>query len=375
MKKICHVLIVYGNKNQNYTTELLKGLNNSDSNYHFVYSHAQLRASEGINVFQSKDLSRFKSFLLLISLYIKDQEFRVLYNQVGYKKIYKWLILINLEVDVIHIHHLHAVPKEVIVYLKKKKIRLIASLRGRDLIVNTKDKLKADDVLKKLKLMSVIHSISHYMAFELKSKFEMSSEIIYRGIQMPEELNLKKSNLVTDSIKILAVGRLDWEKGHIYLIESISRLVKKGHKITLDIYGDGPLMEFLNFRIDQLGLNDHIILKNYVDNSKLKLLYKNYNLALQPSLTEALSNGLIDFMIHDLPCVISNEGGMKEIIIHGRNGFVFNIQNPTEMDDYIFEALKIDFNKLKEFNDVHKKKFYIKNEIKALEDLYTRNDR
>jgi glycosyltransferase involved in cell wall biosynthesis len=187
---------------------------------------------------------------------------------------------------------------------------------------------------------------------------------------MPKNENIKKTNPTSNSIKAIAVGRLVWEKGHIYLLESIIRLIKKGQPIELDIFGDGPLLEFLNFRINQLGLENNIALKGYIANNKLKTLYKNYNVALQPSLSEALSNGLMDFMVHNLPCVVSSAGGMNEIIVHGENGFVFNILNPSEIDDYIIKAANMDFKKLKAFNDTYKNKFDHRIEVKKLDNLY-----
>jgi glycosyltransferase involved in cell wall biosynthesis len=370
MKNICHVLIAFGNKNQNYTTALLNSLNNLSSSCHFVYCHAKLEDSRYINIIQSKSLSRWKSYLLIFKLSLRDSKFKKLYHQIGYTKIYKWLLLINQEIDVIHVHHMHIIPVEILDYFKSKNVNIIVSLRGRDLLLNTKNEKNYLELLNKLELASSIHTISNYMACNLKSRFQFSCEVIYRGIVMPEKENIKKTNPKSNSIKAIAVGRLVWEKGHIYLLESIIRLIKKGQPIELDIFGDGPLLEFLNFRINQLGLENNIALKGYVANNKLKTLYKNYNVALQPSLSEALSNGLMDFMVHNLPCVVSSAGGMNEIIVHGENGFVFNILNPSEIDDYIIKAANMDFKKLKAFNDTYKNKFDHRIEVKKLDNLY-----
>jgi glycosyltransferase involved in cell wall biosynthesis len=212
------------------------------------------------------------------------------------------------------------------------------------------------------------------MEKELKSKFNLDSRIIYRGLNDPLRKNVKVSNEVLDVIKIIIVGRLVWEKGHIYIIESLNRLILKGYKFSIDIYGDGPLKEFLNFRIIQLGLVKSINLKGYVNNNKLKTIYKNYNLAVQPSLSEALSNGLIDFMMHDLPCVVSNVGGMTEVIIDNKNGVVFDISKFSDIDDAILLALDLNFLELKKFNNLHKTKFERKYEVKQLNNLYVIDD-
>jgi glycosyltransferase involved in cell wall biosynthesis len=374
MKTICHTLIAYGNKNQSYTTQLLDSLNDFDENYHFVFCHVSLKTNEGIDVIQSKNLSIWKSFLCFLKLYFTDNNFKNLLKQLGFRKTRKWLELLCLKIDVLHLHHLHALPKELIDYFYNKEIKLITTLRGRDLLINTKEEIYVNEVFYKLKKMSAIHTISNYMEKELKSKFNLSSRIIYRGLNEPLKKDVKVSNEVLDVIKIIIVGRLVWEKGHIYIIESLNRLILKGYKFSIDIYGDGPLKEFLNFRIIQLGLVKSINLKGYVNNNKLKTIYKNYNLAVQPSLSEALSNGLIDFMMHDLPCVVSNVGGMTEVIIDNKNGIVFDISQPSDLDDSILLALDLNFIELKKFNNLHKTKFERKYEVKQLNNLYVIDD-
>jgi glycosyltransferase involved in cell wall biosynthesis len=95
---------------------------------------------------------------------------------------------------------------------------------------------------------------------------------------------------------------------------------------------------------------------------------------VQPSLSEALSNGLIDFMMHDLPCVVSNVGGMTEVIIDNKNGIVFDISQPSDLDDSILLALDLNFIELKKFNNLHKTKFERKYEVKQLNNLYVIDD-
>jgi glycosyltransferase involved in cell wall biosynthesis len=171
----------------------------------------------------------------------------------------------------------------------------------------------------------------------------------------------------------LKLEDLYWKKVK-YIFESLNRLIFKDYKFSIDIYGDGPLKEFLNFRIIQLGLVKFINLKGYVNNNKLKTIYKNYKLAVQHLLSEVLSNGLINFMMHDLPCVVSNVGGMTEVIIYNKNGVVFDISKPSDLNDAILLALDLNFLELKKFNNLHKTKFERKYEVKQLNNLYVIND-
>src|SRR5690606_3213874 len=116
-------------------------------------------------------------------------------------------------------------------YFKNKGVKIIISLRGRDLLVNSQDAILSDNLNEKLNLADEIHCISQFMKNELLKKYSLESKMVYRGQQLPELNDIKQSQNYTNKLKIIAVGRLAWEKGHIYLIESIHRLVNEGHSI------------------------------------------------------------------------------------------------------------------------------------------------
>ena len=52
-----------------------------------------------------------------------------------------------------------------------------------------------------------------------------------------------------------------------------------------------------------------------------------------------------DFSYHNLPVVISNAGGMSEIIENNYNGIHFNILEPESLDSAIIRCLHIDKEK------------------------------
>lgn len=369
-KKICHLLIVFGNKNQEYTKNLLERLSEASTDEHFVFCHKSFLQSDKIKLAVSAKRPTLKNLFQIIRFYILDSDFRKLTLKINRHNIFKWIGLITTNIDTLHIHHAHAIPVELIEYFKKKKTKIIISLRGRDLLVNTKNTSLYNNLKAKLKLADKIHCISHFMKNELLKKYSLDSVVVYRGQPLPELNNLKQSKKLTDKLKIIAVGRLVWEKGHIYLIESIFRLLNKGLFMEVDIYGEGELYEFLQFRINQLGLEKNVHLKGFKDNAMLKTIYKDYDIVVQPSLTEALSNGLIDFMFHNLPCVITDVGGMLEVIENNKNGIVINRNNMISMDEAILKAKEIDFAELIQYNNKIKNKFSAENEVKGMLDLY-----
>lgn len=369
-KKIAHLLISFGNKNQVYTSNLLESLQTSSKCEHFVFCHYAYKRSTTINVIASGKINKLISLLITIKLYASNEYFRTYASKSGRKELFKWAWLMSSGIDVLHVHHEHAISSKELEFFKSNNVKIVLSLRGRDLLVNT---AKTDALMalgSKIDLCHTVHCISYYMDDCLWSNFQVRSKVVYRGQDQPEIENLVQAITPTQDLKMIAVGRLVWEKGHIFLIESIHRLRAQGHSVRLDIYGEGNLREFLEFRIKQLRLQENVSLKGHLPNMELKKQYANYDIAVQPSLTEALSNALIDFTFHNLPCVISDAGGMTEVIKHEVNGIVFSNLHMIQLDTAILRAKNINRERLQKYNDGNREKFSTKNEVSNMLKLY-----
>src|SRR5690554_6613615 len=107
VKKVCHLLISYGNKNQEYTSNLIEGLRESSRDEHFVFCHHAYTIPENIKVVVSYNIKKFNMLLKLLRMYILDKEFRVLFKRLNKKELKKWVWLIEYKINVLHIHHEH----------------------------------------------------------------------------------------------------------------------------------------------------------------------------------------------------------------------------------------------------------------------------
>ncbi|MGJ1387085.1 glycosyltransferase family 4 protein [Sphingobacterium spiritivorum] len=129
-----------------------------------------------------------------------------------------------------------------------------------------------------------------------------------------EQAHLKAKN-------VIAVGRYDYQKG----FDNLIRIWQQVHQVhpdwMLNIYGQGPLKQYLQQLIDELILSEVIHLcapvknieKEYVNSSVLVMTsrYEGFGLAL----TEAQSCG-VPLVAYACKC------GPRDIIDSGRNGFL-----------------------------------------------------
>ncbi len=133
----------------------------------------------------------------------------------------------------------------------------------------------------------------------------------------------------------LYFGRLDREKGINTLIEAFS----KDKEIKLKIIGDGELSEYLQENkfpnIEFLGYKDWAALKDYLINASFIIIpsecYENNPMTI----IESYSLGK--------PVIGSNIGGIPEIVLHNKTGYIFEPKNVNELSNILQTANHLDY--------------------------------
>ncbi len=118
--------------------------------------------------------------------------------------------------------------------------------------------------------------------------------------------------------QIVAAGRLSAEKGHVYLIRAMKKIVDSSEsQVTLDLLGEGPERPALEAEVMALGLENHVRLLGYVKRGdSLNYCLDKAQLYVLPSLTEGMGRGLIEAMARGVPCVATAVGGVPEYLDH-----------------------------------------------------------
>jgi len=151
-------------------------------------------------------------------------------------------------------------------------------------------------------------------------------EYIYNASEMDFS-----SNADIDSHKMIAVGRLDYQKGFDMLIDAWGRIEKEIPDWSMEIYGEGSDKEELQSKIDNLHLQ-HIKLMGYSKNIKEKMLESS--VFVLSSRYEGFVLVLIEALALALPIVSFDcKEGPAELIQNGENGFLIEPDNVEKLAD------------------------------------------
>lgn len=217
-------------------------------------------------------------------------------------------------------------------------------------------KLKKRIIEKNLKNYTAIASTSYCMAEETKKYLENKSKEIFItpfGVDTEKFKNLnieKKENEITIGI----VKTLTEKYGIEYLIKAIKELenildIENYKKIRLLIYGKGELKNKLEDLTKELQIEDKVIFKGYISNEDVPKALNEMDIFVVPSILDSESFGVaaVEAMACEVPVIVSDVDGLKEVVVNNETGFVIPKKSPKE----IANKIKI----LIENNDIVKK--------------------
>ena len=163
--------------------------------------------------------------------------------------------------------------------------------------------------------------------------------VIYNGIDLrggsaarcrnPELLD--SAGIPREAKIVGCVGNLYPVKGHLDLIRATQTIVKQRPTTHVVILGRGALHDVLVAEAQALGIRDRIHLLGYRDDVKEWL--SAMDVFTMPSLSEGLPLSLLEAMAAGVPPVVTEVGGMPEVVQDGETGFIIPARNVAALAD------------------------------------------
>ena len=134
-----------------------------------------------------------------------------------------------------------------------------------------------------------------------------------------------------DTYRAITIGSLIWRKGYEYALKAIQILKEEGIPIQFDIIGQGRDQKRIMYTIYDLNLQDNVHLHGKICPNKIPAYLRNADVFLLSSLSEGISNAVLEAMACALPVVTTNCGGMEEAVKHNTEGLIVPFRDPLAM--------------------------------------------
>ena len=189
---------------------------------------------------------------------------------------------------------------------------------------------------------------SNYMKNEVQRLFGLPYDkinVIPNGVnlQLFSNVNIDydfRRQYAMDNEKIiLYVGRLVYEKGIQNLIAAMPKILDRYHDFKLIICGRGGMIDELREQVKYLGIENKVYFAGYCDSKKMQKMYKCADVAVFPSTYEPFGIVAIESMLSGTPTIVSDVGGLNEIIEHGVTGMKSYAGNANSIADSVLALL------------------------------------
>ena len=135
------------------------------------------------------------------------------------------------------------------------------------------------------------------------------------------------------------MGRLVYEKGIQTLIAAMPKILNHYHDAKLLIAGKGGMIDELRNQVNYLGLGNKVYFTGYLGSKDVQRMYKCADVSVFPSTYEPFGIVALEAMLSGTPVVVSDVGGLNDIIDHGVNGMKSYAGNANSLADSILTLL------------------------------------
>jgi glycosyltransferase involved in cell wall biosynthesis len=231
-------------------------------------------------------------------------------------------------VDVVHTRNAEAFFYGVLGAKLAGVRRVVHSEHGR-VLPDTPRRMAAQRFL--LRFVDAAFAVSAQLRRDLVTHLGISNgrfEVIYNGVDVARGVHADRASArrslgaTGDELVVGAVGRLVPVKNYGLLVRAFARVAASTRRpVRLVLLGEGPERAALQAAAAASGIAARTALLGHRDD--VADLLAGLDVFVLPSVSEGLSNTLLEAMAAGVPVVASDVGGNREIVEDGRTGLLF----------------------------------------------------
>ncbi|HMN90033.1 MAG TPA: N-acetyl-alpha-D-glucosaminyl L-malate synthase BshA [Saprospiraceae bacterium] len=242
--------------------------------------------------------------------------------------------------DLLHVHY--AIPHATVAYVAKKillsegrYVPFITTLHGTDITIVGNNNTFAPVVAFSINKSDGVTAVSESLRQQTYDYFNINKDIrvIYNFIDFDRFVKSNKDHFkkaIAPNGERILLHISNFRR--VKRVEDVILVFKKVYdKIPskLILVGDGPERHNMEELCRKLGLHHEVRFLGKQD--AIEELLAIADLFIMPSENESFGLAALEAMACEVPVISSNAGGLPEVNIHGRTGFLSEIGNVEEM--------------------------------------------
>lgn len=288
----------------------------------------------------------------------------------AYFQFWKWMIF-HKEIEIVHVHGSSGSS-----FWRKRLFINIAKLFNKKIVLHmhsgrfvdfSKDHKKS--VSNTLKKCDAVIALSEYWKDFFEKEFDYHKVTVVKNV-IAKPIFCKQEH---KQFTLLFLGLIGFNKGIYDLLDVIDTHQEEFRgDLILKVGGNGEV-EKLQELIAKKGISDIVNYEGWVSGDKKADLLNGADVYVLPSYKEGLPISILEAMSYSLPVISTRVGGIPEIIINGKNGFLINPGDKEALYESIIklknsEELRIKMGELSKPIVQEHLPQYVENQLKELYD-------
>jgi N-acetyl-alpha-D-glucosaminyl L-malate synthase BshA len=293
-------------------------------------------------------------------------------------------VILNHDLDLLHVHY--AIPHASAAYMAKqivlkktgRKVPVITTLHGTDITLVGRDKTYEPVVTFSINESDAITAVSQNLKEETFKSFEISKEIevIYNFVDVTrfnkKPIDAFRKVIAPHGEKVLMHASNFRKVKRIPDVMKVFAAVRAQMPAKLLMVGDGPERPVAEELAREYGVIDDI--RFVGKQEQMEDILAISDLFLLTSDYESFGLSALEAMAAKVPVISTDAGGLTEINIHGKTGYLAKVGDVATMSEYAIGLLSNEeaLAKMKENAYEQACTFDIQNIIPQYEKLYSR---
>lgn len=292
-------------------------------------------------------------------------------------------VIQNYDLDLLHVHY--AIPHASAAYMAKqivkktgREIPFITTLHGTDITLVGRDKMYEPVVTFSINESDAITAVSEnlkeetYKSFPIEKDIEVITNFVDLSRFSKKPVIAFKQVIAPQNEKVIThASNFRQVKRVTDVVEVFAQVVKQIPSKLL-LVGDGPERSKVEQTARKLNVYDDI--RFLGKQEQMEEILAISDLFLLPSEYESFGLAALEAMASRVPVISTNAGGLPEINVHGKTGFMADVGDVNAMSAFAIEILSNEamLNQFKQQAYEQATRFDIQNIVPLYEKLYSR---